>query len=138
MINDILWIIALTLLPGLELRASIPYGLLFTDLSPVFVVLLAIVTNIIIGPLLYFFVGNIVQFLRRNNFFNRYYTRFLVRSQKKMHAAVEKWGYLGVAIFIGIPLPGTGVYTAALGSYVIGLDAKKFFLATVLGVLIAC
>jgi uncharacterized membrane protein len=44
---------------------------------------------------------------------------------------------LGVAIFIGIPLPGTGVYAAALGSNLIGLSYKKFIIADIIGVLIA-
>ena len=44
---------------------------------------------------------------------------------------------LGVAVFIGIPLPGSGVYTGAFGAYLLGLDRRKFAVANVIGVLIA-
>jgi len=44
---------------------------------------------------------------------------------------------MGVAIFIGIPLPGSGVYTGALGSYLLGVQKKKFMVANAIGVLIA-
>ena len=42
-----------------------------------------------------------------------------------------------MAVFIGIPLPGSGVYTGALGAYLLGVDRRKFSVANVLGVLIA-
>jgi uncharacterized membrane protein len=42
-----------------------------------------------------------------------------------------------VAIFIGIPLPGSGVYTGAVASFLIGLNFKKFIIADIIGVLIA-
>ena len=40
-------------------------------------------------------------------------------------------------MFIGIPLPGSGVYSGALGSYLIGLKYKKFIIANIVGVVIA-
>ena len=50
---------------------------------------------------------------------------------------VEKYGEIGVAIFIGIPLPGSGVYTGSMGSYLLGVSKKDFIIACILGVLIA-
>ena len=44
---------------------------------------------------------------------------------------------MGVAVFIGIPLPFTGAWTGALGSYLIGLDKRKTIIAIILRVLIA-
>jgi len=40
-------------------------------------------------------------------------------------------------LFIGIPLPGSGVYTGALGAYVLGFGYKRFIIASTIGVLIA-
>jgi uncharacterized membrane protein len=42
-----------------------------------------------------------------------------------------------VALFIGIPLPGTGSYSGALGAYLLGLGYRKFIIANVIGVLMA-
>jgi len=60
-----------------------------------------------------------------------------VRTQKNIQKYVDKYGELGVALFIGVPLPGSGVYSGALGAYVIGLKLKKFIIADIIGVLIA-
>ena len=78
-----------------------------------------------------------MKLLCRNEAINRLYQKVLLRSQKKIQRVVDKYGELGVAIFIGIPLPGSGVYTGALGSYAIGLKFKKFIIADLIGVTIA-
>ena len=60
-----------------------------------------------------------------------------VKTQKKLHPKVEKYGVWGLSIFIGIPLPGSGVYSGAMGGYLLGFTKKEFYIATVVGVLIA-
>ena len=40
-------------------------------------------------------------------------------------------------MFIGVPLPGSGVYSGALAAYLLGFRKRDFFLAAVIGVLIA-
>jgi uncharacterized membrane protein len=59
------------------------------------------------------------------------------KTQKKIHPLVEKYGILGLSVFIGIPLPGSGVYSGAVGGYLLGFTRKEFYLSTVIGVLIA-
>lgn len=137
LINNILLVIAITFLPFLELRASIPYGILFLKMHwlPVFVI--AVITNIILGPIIYFFLDKIMHIFLRIKFIDRIYQKYVEKTQKKMHKYVEKYGEAAVAIFIGIPLPGSGSYSGALAAYVIGLGYKRFIIANIIGVLIA-
>ena len=144
LINNILLIIAITFLPFLELRASIPYGILILKMHwfPVFII--AVIANIILGPLVYFFLNKVIHiFLRikfiflRIKFIDAIYQRYVEKTQKEIHRYVEKYGEAALAIFIGIPLPGTGVYTGALAAYLIGMDYKKLIVSTILGVLMA-
>ena len=135
--NALLMVIILTFLPTLELRASIPYGILATDLPLFVVVLVAIVVNILLGPLVFLLLDTVVTFMRKFAWFEKLFARIVERPRKKISKAVDRWGELGIALFIGIPLPGSGVYTAALGAYLLGLDKKKFFIATIIGVVIA-
>ncbi len=135
--NDILTLIILTLMPLLELRASIPYGLFKTDLPVSAVFAIAVLANIVLGPILFFFFNYLVQFFLKVSFIDRVYQKLVVRTQHKVQKYVEKYGVLGLAIFIGIPLPGSGVYTGALGAYLLGFQFKDFLKATILGVLIA-
>jgi uncharacterized membrane protein len=47
---------------------------------------------------------------------------------------VEKYGIIGLAVFVGIPLPVTGVWTGTGAAWLLGLDWRKSFLAICLGV----
>jgi uncharacterized membrane protein len=52
----------------------------------------------------------------------------------KLHRGVEKWGWLGIAAFVAIPLPMTGAWTGTLGAWVLGLSKRRTLLAVILGV----
>ncbi|GAH86941.1 unnamed protein product, partial [marine sediment metagenome] len=56
---------------------------------------------------------------------------------RKIEPYVRKYGTFGVSLFIGLPLPGSGSYTGALGAYLLGLGYKKFVIANIIGVVIA-
>jgi len=141
MLKAIFWMTVITFIPTLELRASIPFGFFGNAGQPLapfwLVALVCIVTNIILGILVYALMGPVFSMLRRWGWFERRIWPTLNRTQDKLRPSVEKYGEMGVAIFIGIPLPGTGVYTGAFGSYLLGLNRRKFFVANIIGVLIA-
>ena len=42
-----------------------------------------------------------------------------------------------MALFIGVPLPGTGAVTGAVGAFLLGFSRRRFYLANCLGVLMA-
>ena len=46
----ILWLVLITLIPTLELRASIPYGMIKTELGTTTVVVACLLANIAIAP----------------------------------------------------------------------------------------
>ena len=135
--NPYLLVMILTLLPAMELRLSIPYGYLVLKLSLWQVVGVAIVTNILLGPVVFFLLDKFLHLLLKVKWINKLWDRIVVRTQKKIHPYVEKYGTWGLGLFIGVPLPGSGVYSGAAGGYVLGFTKKEFYLATVIGVLIA-
>jgi uncharacterized membrane protein len=137
MLKEMLVLIGITFLPIFELRASIPYGILYYHMHwlPVFIV--CVLANILVGMIVFFLLDKFVHVVTRVKWIRKIYHRIIENTQKKVHPYVEKWGVLGVAIFIGVPLPGSGAYTGALGSYLLGMSYKEFFIACVLGVIIA-
>jgi uncharacterized membrane protein len=135
--EEILILIGLTLLPFLELRASIPYGVFSTDLSLLTIFMICVITNILLAPLIYLFLNYLMEIFLRVRFVKKFYDKTVIRAQKRVHKYVEKYGLLGLAFFIGIPLPGSGVYSGALGAYVLGFKFKDFFKAAIIGVCIA-
>lgn len=135
--SQILWIILLTLTPFFELRASIPYGILVAKMQWWWVFLIAVITNAILGPVLYILIDKVLHVFLKIKSLDKIYSKYVEKTQRKIHPYVEKYGEYGVALFIGVPLPGSGSYSGALGSYILGLDFKKFTIANILGVLIA-
>ena len=135
--NQYLLIVILTFVPALELRASIPYGILVAEL-PWFVVFpVAVVSNIVLGPIVFLLLNQLLHVMLRIRIVNRIWDHMILKTQKKIHPLVEKYGVLGLSIFIGIPLPGSGVYSGAVGGYLLGFTKREFYISTVLGVLIA-
>jgi len=130
-------LIILTLMPFLELRASIPYGIFSTNVHWGWIFFICVLVNIVLAPLVYYLFLELIQFFRKIKVIDYCYRKTVVRTQKKVHKYVEKYGVLGLAIFIGIPLPGSGVYSGALAADLLGIEFKDFFKAAIIGVLIA-
>ena len=139
MIQSIFWLAVVTFIPMLELRASIPFGIfgMKDQVSWPIVVAVCLITNIVLGWLIFLVLGPIFTLFRKWSWFDQKFWPLLERTRHKIHPYVEKYGELGVAVFIGIPLPGSGVYTGAFGAYLLGVDRKKFIIADIIGVCIA-
>ena len=149
MLKEIAVLAFIMLMPFVEIRLAIPVGILTGSvvlpfgislsafgLHPLFVFGLAI----IMGFILAFCVFNILHLidkpLRKSRFSKRYF-RLLERAQRKVKPLVKKYGILGLAIYISLPIPGSGVYMGSIGGYVLGFEKKSFYLAAIIGVTFA-
>ncbi len=150
MFDKILWLILLTFVPVFELRWSIPIGLFSGTLNvpligsfqgfalPILLVFfVCVIANIILGVIVYFLLDKVIVFFLRFKIIKKYYEKIVYRTQKKSSKIIEKYGLLGIALFVAIPLPGSGSWTGALIAYLLGLGYKKFFIANAIGVIIA-
>ncbi len=128
--------ILLCIAPISELRGAIPYGYSFD--IPVYILYpLAIITNSLVAPLLYLFLDTLHKFLYRYSWYKNFFDKFEEKSRRKISEKVDKYGYWGIMLFVGIPLPITGAYTGTLGAWVLGLSRKKTYLAVLGGVMIS-
>ena len=134
--NELVTVALLALTPVVELRGSIPYGIA-VGLNPVLVILVSILFNILAAPLSYLVLSFMTDFLQHIPRFHRFWQKIVIRSQHKVRPTIERYGVSGLALFIAVPLPGTGVYTAAIGAYALGFKLKELLIATVFGVCIA-
>ncbi len=139
----LLFLFALTCVPALELRASIPAGLFAlhamfnVTLDWWVVATLCIVANIVLGIAIFELLRPCLAILLKWEWFKqRIWPLFEVR-REKLRPVVEKHGEWGLALFIGVPLPGTGAVTGAVGAFLLGFSRKRFYLANTAGVLIA-
>ncbi|MBN1645465.1 small multi-drug export protein [Candidatus Woesearchaeota archaeon] len=135
--NHYIYTILLTLTPLFELRAAIPYAVFVGGIPLFTAAILVFVINVLLGVLAYFLLDKVIRLACRIKFIDRIYKKFLLKTQKRIHQGVEKYGEWALAVFIGIPLPGSGVYTGTLSAYILGLSFRKFIIAVIIGVLIA-
>ena len=131
-INEWLQLILITLLPGVELRGSIPYGILI-GLEPSLVFIVAIIINVLMVFPAYLVVMYIFPYLRKVKIIDR----IISRSQEKAGKYVEKYGFWGLLIFVAIPLPGSGIYSGVIAAYFLGIKRRFAIPAMTLGVVIA-
>jgi uncharacterized membrane protein len=127
----------LCLLPIAELRGGIPYAYFQSQIPIVPAYIMCVVTNAFVGPLVYFFLSTIHKLLIKWDAYKKFFERVVERTRGKIHKKVEKYGVLGITLFVAIPLPITGAYTGALGAWILGISKLKTFLAVTLGVIIA-
>ena len=133
---DYFWTALLSLLPVSELRGGIPYAILHN--IPWYIAWpFASAVNALAAPLCWLFLSSIHRLFYSFSWYHSVFDRFVERARGKLHKEVEKWGTLGVAVFVAIPLPATGAWTGTIGAWVLGLSKRKTLLAVILGVAIA-
>lgn len=140
MLKAIIILIGITFIPGLELRASIPVGILGPikeTLSWPMVFLVCVLANIALGWCFYLALYPLVSLARHIRWIDMLFVLYLERAQRKLKPSIEKYGTWGLAIFIGIPLPLTGAYTGAAGAFALGMGKRQFMIANAVGVLLA-
>lgn len=132
--ND--WIIFfLSALPVTELRVTIPLAL-GLGMAPLRAVTLAVLGNLLpIIPILVL-LEPLSKLLHYFPYINRLFQKVLTLSRRK-GKQVEKYGVLGLLLFVAVPLPGTGAWTGAILAWLLGLNILSSALAIGLGVVSA-
>jgi uncharacterized membrane protein len=134
---DELALLLITFLPALELRASIPYGLLATPLPTWEVIAICILGNWLVAPVVYLIMRYLLRLLTRWGWFDRRWQHWSGGVERRAAASVKRWGMFGLVVFIAIPLPGSGVYSGGVAAYLLGIRFRHFIWLALAGVLIA-
>jgi len=123
-------------IPLLEVRAAMPYALGILKLPLGAALFWNVLGSLCPAFFVVFILEHIEPFLRKIKFFNDLLDRIYAKTRAKS-AQIQKWEFWGLVIFIGIPLPGTGVWTGSLAGYLLGLNRWKIIIASLLGTLLA-
>ncbi len=108
------WVVVLVaMLPVAELRGAIPLALWGFRLDPWASLGWALLGNLLIVPPVVFFLEPLYQWLRRFRI-GRRFTEWCERHARRRAAIVERLELVGLALFVAVPLPGTGAWTGAL------------------------
>ncbi len=127
----------ISIMPILELRG----GLLAASIlkvPPVRAYIVSIIGNVLPVPFILLFITKILEWMHNSKIkWMRKTANWLYKKSDKNKGQIEKYGYIGLLLFVGIPLPGTGAWTGCLIASLLGLNRKKAFLATMGGILMA-
>ena len=125
-------IFIISLLPILELRG----GLLAASLLKVEYLTalpICVIGNILPIPFILLFIRRIFALLKKTRTFRPLVEKLERRDMGKSDR-IKEYEFVGLLLFVGIPLPGTGAWTGALIASLLQIDLKKSSIAILLGV----
>ena len=128
-----------SMVPLIELRAGVPFGL-GMGLDPVAVFVICVIGNMLPVPIIFFFARKVLEWGADKPVIGKFFTFCLEKGKKggeKLQATAGRGLFWALLLFVGIPLPGTGAWTGTLAAAMLDMDFKKSVLAVMGGVVLA-
>ena len=125
----------ISMIPILELRG----GLLAASLlkvSAAKAIPICIIGNIIPIPFILLFIRQIFKLMKKTKIFHGLIERLEKRAMGKSDQ-IKRYEFLGLLLFVGVPLPGTGAWTGSLIASLLEVDIKKSSVAIFCGLIMA-
>lgn len=122
-------------LPVIEVRGAIPVGISL-GLAPIHSLFLSLIGSMIPVPFILFLIRSIFNYMKKTKVFKKLVLNLTNRSLEKAKN-IQKYGALGLLVFVAIPLPGTGVWSGSLIAALLNMRFKIAFPAIFVGNTIA-
>ena len=132
---EVIKILIVSAMPVSELRGGIPLAL-YLGFTPIESYIVAFIGNILPVPFLLVFLDKLVSIACKIDVVARFYTKIVSRVEKRKKI-IEKYGYFGLTLFVAIPLPITGAWTAVLLAFLLRMNKIKSTMYISLGIAIA-
>jgi uncharacterized membrane protein len=128
-------VILTSMVPILEMKVGIPVGV-GLGLPIWYATLLSIFGTCLQIPFNLFLIRGLTWLAERLSLANRFLLWSRARSEKHRDM-INRWGTFGVAILVGIPIPGTGLWTGTVAGSLIGLNLWRITAGLVVGTIMA-
>lgn len=130
----------ISMVPLVELRLAVPFAVgLGLPYIPSLVV--SIIGNMIPVPFIYFFARKVLVWGSDKRYIGKFFRFCLVKGERTGQKLVKATGrgglFMALLLFVGIPLPGTGAWTGALGASFLNMGFKSTVFSVSLGVILA-
>jgi len=125
----------ISLMPILELRGGLLAASLL-GLDPIPSYIISVIGNVLPIPFILWFMGRILKWMKTRKSLSKM-ANWIDKKVEKNREKIEKFGFWGLVLFVGIPLPGTGAWTGCLVASVLEMDKKRSFIAAMIGVFMA-
>ena len=122
-------VFVISLMPILELRGGLIAATLL-GLPPWESYVISIIANLLPIPFIIYLIETVISKMQNSRI-------GLFKKVDKNKGSIERYGFWGLVIFVGVPLPGTGAWTGALVAAMLNMDRKKALAAITVGVFMA-
>lgn len=131
--KNFLYLFIISMIPLIELRGAMIYAAA-SEMPFLLSLGCCVFGNILPVPFLIKFSKEVLTWLSKVKKIGWIFQKIIDRGNKKA-AEIGGWELLGLFLFVAVPLPGTGAWTASLVSALLQLRIKKAFFAIALGVI---
>ncbi|BFP41371.1 small multi-drug export protein [Muricauda sp. SCSIO 64092] len=129
LITSILW----SLSPFGESKVGIPYGIA-QGVNSYLVFVTCFLANVLVFPLMMFFLENVNKGLIQWRPYKKAAIWVAKRAKSGTGNKIHRFGFFGLALFVMLPVPGTGVYAGSIAAYLFQIERKKAFIANAIGI----
>ncbi len=133
MIQDFFFAFLWSISPFGEAKVGIPFGM-WKGLNIYMVFLICFGANVLVFPIMSFFLESVNKYLLRWNFYKKAALYVARKAKTGSGDKIKKYGFWGLIFFVMIPLPGTGVYAGSIASYLFKIEKQKAFIANTVGI----
>ena len=129
LITSILW----SLSPFGESKVGIPYGIA-QGVNSYLVFFTCFLANVMVFPIMIFFLENVNKNLVKWRPYKKAAIWVAKRTKSGTGNKIQRFGFFGLALFVMLPVPGTGVYAGSIAAYLFQIERKKAFIANSIGI----
>ena len=134
--GEFVFTMLVSMIPIIELRGGIPFGVALGLPYPT-AFLAAVAGNILPVPFILVYIRRILQWIRKRAPRLDGMVDALERKAHLKGRRVSRYKYVGLTLFVGIPLPGTGAWTGALAAAFLDMPLRRAIPAILVGILMA-
>ncbi len=129
---DVITFLVLALMPTVEPRYAVALAILsgWDSLSAFSLGALAV---FLLSGALVIALAAVDQIFLNIPRFGKLWRKYRTKVKQRAGRYVNRWGPVGLVLFVAVPFPGTGIYTGALAAYLLGMDLKRAWLALIVG-----
>lgn len=128
--------VILSATPFVEMRIGIPYGIA-AGVNPVIAYALCCVVNIAMIPIIFWGYENFFELVCSIPGVGKGFMRLRDRTHRRSAKLIDKYGPIGLLLFVAIPLPGTGAWAGCLAAWLLEMPKFRSMVSIAVGVLIA-
>jgi uncharacterized membrane protein len=129
-------VVIISALPVVELRGALPVAINVFGMPWYWAYLLAVIGNMLPVPILLLFFESLARIVSKVEV-GKKLVDWVFRHTRRHEKIIQKYEWLGLMLFVAIPLPMTGAWTGSIIAFILGMRFTYAFLSILCGVLIA-